>query len=98
MAALAGMSTLPAWDATFYAANRAHHQAHDAAFLETLPVRPSDRVLDIGCGSGELTAIVASLVAQGSVVGLDGSASMIDAATAHAQANQSFVLGPAQQL
>jgi trans-aconitate methyltransferase len=91
-------SELPAWDATTYAANRAHHQVHDEAFLATLPLQPDDRVLDIGCGSGELTSVVATLVPDGHVVGLDGSPSMIDAATAQGAPNQSFVLGPAQQL
>src|SRR5690242_2898266 len=89
---------LPQWDATSYSANRAHHQVHDKAFLETLPLQPDDRVLDIGCGSGELTNVVAGLVPDGHVVGLDGSPSMIDAATALGGPNQSFVLGPAQQL
>jgi trans-aconitate methyltransferase len=90
--------TLPEWDAATYSSNRAHHQVHDEAFLETLPLQPDDRVLDIGCGSGELTSVVAGLVPDGFVVGLDGSSSMIDAATARGGPNQSFVLGPAQQL
>ena len=90
--------TLPQWDAASYSANRAHHQVHDEAFLQTLPLQPDDRLLDIGCGSGELTSVVAGLVPDGHVVGLDGSPSMIDAATAQAGANQSFVLGPAQSL
>jgi SAM-dependent methyltransferase len=91
-------TTLPAWDAASYDANRGHHRAYDDAFLATLPVRPGDRLLDIGCGSGELTTTVAGLVPDGHVVGLDGSDSMIAAASARALANQSFVLGPAQRL
>ena len=91
-------TALPVWDAASYAANRTHHEVHDAGFLATLPPRPSDRLLDIGCGSGELTTTVAGLVPDGHVVGLDGSPSMIDAAAARAAPNQSFVLGPAQQL
>ena len=89
---------LPVWDAASYAANRGHHEAHDEAFLATLPLRRRDRILDIACGSGELTSAVAAMVPDGHVVGLDGSASMIDAASRAAAANQSFVLGPAQQL
>ena len=89
---------LPVWDAASYAANRGHHEAHDEAFLATLPLRRRDRILDIACGSGELTSAVAAMVPDGHVVGLDGSSSMIDAASRAAGANQSFVLGPAQQL
>ena len=91
-------ATLPAWDAEAYDANRDHHRAYDDAFLATLPVRPAARLLDVGCGSGELTRTVARLVPDGHVVGLDGSASMIEGAAARAAPNQSFVLGPAQRL
>jgi trans-aconitate methyltransferase len=91
-------ATLPVWDAATYDANRGHHRAYDDAFLASLPVRPVDRLLDIGCGSGELTTAVAGLVPGGHVVGLDGSPSMIDAATSRAGANQSYLLGPAQRL
>jgi SAM-dependent methyltransferase len=91
-------ATLPAWDAAAYDANRGHHRAYDDAFIASLPLRAGDRLLDIGCGSGELTTRVAGLVPDGHVVGLDGSASMIDGASTRAAANQSFVLGPAQGL
>jgi trans-aconitate methyltransferase len=91
-------ATLPAWDATTYDANRGHHRAYDDAFLASLPAQPTDRLLDIGCGSGELTAAVSALVPDGQVVGLDGSASMIDAASSRTESNISFVLGPAQRL
>ena len=91
-------ATLPAWDAAAYDANRGHHRAYDDAFIASLPLRAGDRLLDIGCGSGELTTTVAGLVPDGHVVGLDSSASMIDGASTRAAANQSFVLGPAQRL
>ena len=45
-----------------------------------LDPQPTDNILDIGCGDGVLTAQVASMVSQGSVLGLDASASMIEAA------------------
>jgi SAM-dependent methyltransferase len=91
-------ATLPAWDAAAYDANRGHHRAYDDAFVASLPLRAADRLLDIGCGSGELSTTIAGLVPDGHVVGLDGSASMIEGASARAVANQSFVLGPAQRL
>ena len=86
------------WDGAAYAANTAHHRRHDADFLATLPLRPADRLLDIGCGSGDFTATVAGLVPQGHVVGLDAQPSMIDEAAARAGANQSVVVAPAQRL
>lgn len=89
---------LPAWDGTAYAANTAHHRAHDADFLATLPLRPADRVLDIGCGSGDFTATVAGIVPHGHVVGLDAQPAMVAEARCRALPNQSFVVAPVQQL
>ncbi|WP_460937218.1 protein-L-isoaspartate O-methyltransferase family protein [Phycicoccus ginsengisoli] len=42
------------------------------AMLELLDVQPGDRVLDVGCGSGWTTALLAHLAGpQGSVVGVE---------------------------
>ncbi len=90
---------VPAWDGAAYAANTAHHRVHDAAFLATTPLRPGDRVLDLGCGSGDLTATIAGLVGDdGEVVGVDAQPSMLDEAGSRARPNQSFVLAPVQDL
>ncbi len=89
---------LPGWDGALYAANTTHHRAADAWFLETFPVRDGDRLLDIGCGSGDFTAIVAALVPSGHVVGLDAQPTMVEEAERRAGPNQSFVLGKAQDL
>jgi len=89
---------LPGWDGAAYAANTGHHRAHDAWFLERFPARRGDRLLDVGCGSGDFTAIVAGLVPEGHVVGVDPQPSMLDQARAAARANQSFALGTAQRL
>jgi trans-aconitate methyltransferase len=89
---------LPTWDGAAYAANTGHHRAHDGAFLTGLPARPTDRLLDVGCGSGDFTATLASLVPGGHVVGLDPQPSMLDQARGVAGPNQSFVPGVAQDL
>ena len=89
---------LPDWDGASYAANTAHHRRYDARFLATLPLQPADRVLDIGCGAGDLTATVAGLVPDGHVVGLEPQPSLLTEARARAGANQSFVEAPAQRL
>jgi SAM-dependent methyltransferase len=88
---------LPTWDAS-YAANTGHHRRYDAAFLAVTPIRPGDRLLDLGCGSGDFTRIVADRVPDGHVVGLDPQPALLAQARACAGPNQSFVEGPVQHL
>jgi trans-aconitate methyltransferase len=90
--------SLAPWDGELYAANTGHHRAQDASFLATLPLRPTDRVLDLGCGAGDLTATVAARLPDGEVVGLEPQASLLDVARRHAGRNQVFVEASVQQL
>jgi len=48
-----------------------------ARFLDTDPIAPADRVLDIGCGSGQSTRDAARLARDGSALGVDLSESML---------------------
>jgi trans-aconitate methyltransferase len=89
---------LAPWDGALYAANTGHHRVYDDAFLDTLPLRPHDHVLDVGCGSGDFTATVAGRVPEGLVVGLEPQASLLDEARSLARPNQRFVQGRVQQL
>ena len=89
---------LPDWDGQAYAANTGHHRRFDDRFLASLPLKPTDRVLDIGCGAGDLTATVAGLVPDGHVVGLEPQPTLLDEARSRARANQSFVSAAAQHL
>ncbi len=90
--------TLPGWEGELYAANLSHHRRYDEDFLRTLPLRITDRVLDVGCGAGDFTATVAALVPDGEVVGLDPQPSMLAQARPRAAANQSFHLLAAQDM
>jgi trans-aconitate methyltransferase len=89
---------LPPWDGALYAANTGHHRVHDEAFLETLPLRPRDHVLDLGCGSGDFTATVAGRVPEGLVVGLEPQLSLLNEARGQALPNQRFIEGRVQEL
>ncbi|KAL9111413.1 MAG: hypothetical protein Q9227_004090 [Pyrenula ochraceoflavens] len=78
------------------AAHAERTAAKNAAFL--LPhLKPTYRILDVGCGPGSITADFASLVPQGSVVGLDISPSVLDQARDYASkrglSNVEFVEG-----
>ena len=89
---------LPKWDGPLYAANTSHHRRYDEWFLEGTPLEPSWRVLDLGCGSGDFTRVVADLVPRGHVVGIDPQRSLLDEAEHRAGPNQSFAQGTAQSL
>ena len=92
-------SWVPEWDGAGYAANTGHHRVFDEAFLRDTPLVSGDRVLDLGCGSGDFTAQLAALVGdQGSVVGVDAQESMLAEARAVAHPNQSFALVALQEL
>src|SRR5438874_1598693 len=54
-----------------------HFRSIWARFLETDPIAPADRVLDIGCGSGRSTRDAARLARDGSAIGVDLSESML---------------------
>ena len=45
--------------------------------LARLPLRGDETVLDAGCGSGRVTRLLAELLPEGRVIGVDGSASMV---------------------
>jgi trans-aconitate methyltransferase len=89
---------LPDWQGASYAENTDHHRRFDEWFLADLPLRPTDSVLDIGCGSGDFTRVLAARVPDGHVVGVDAQPSMIDEARRVAAPNQSFAVSPAQTM
>ncbi len=60
--------------------------AHGDRGLELHPPRPGERVLDIGCGFGDMTRQIAAMVRPGGeVVGADASRRFIEASQAEAE-------------
>lgn len=55
-------------------------QRHNAVLRRAYGILASDRVLDIGCGTGQTTREAAQLAATGSVLGIDCSNEMIERA------------------
>jgi len=59
--------------------------AHSDRALALHPPQPGERVLDVGCGFGDVTQQIAAMVGpEGEVVGVDASPRFIDAAGAEA--------------
>jgi trans-aconitate 2-methyltransferase len=68
------------WNASVYHQLSAPQQAWGQRVLARLPLDGTERVLDVGCGTGHLTAALAERLPRGRVVGLDVSSSMLDEA------------------
>ena len=66
------------WDPQAYEKDGAYVHGLAGGVLEWLAVRPGERILDLGCGDGQLTGRIAATGA--SVVGVDASPQMAAAA------------------
>ena len=65
------------WDAQDYVAHSAAQQVWARELIEKLRLRGDEAVLDIGCGDGRATAMIAERLPEGSVLGVDMSPSMV---------------------
>jgi trans-aconitate methyltransferase len=70
--------TTPIWNAKLYNDTHSFVWEKAAGVVELLNAQPGERILDLGCGTGHLTAEIAAKGAI--VVGVDRSADMIDEA------------------
>lgn len=57
-----------------------HQKEWGTRLIAELTLNGSERVLDLGCGDGTITALIAGLLPEGEVVGIDASEGMIEAA------------------
>jgi trans-aconitate methyltransferase len=82
------------WDASLYEAKHSFVWERGADLLELLAAQPGERILDLGCGTGHLTARIAEAGAD--VVGLDSSPEMIAEAKRNFPALE-FIVGDARE-
>ena len=82
------------WSASQYNKNASfvYSAAFTAPVLELLDAQPGERILDIGCGSGEITLLLQKIVEQkgGIVVGTDFSENMVTCIPSERDAKTKF--------
>ena len=76
------MTKRPSWDAELYEARHGFVWKYGESLIELLDPKGGERILDLGCGTGQLTHKIAESGAD--VIGLDASPEMIG------QARQNF--------
>ena len=80
------------FDGEKYEKASAHQKEWGTKLIAELDLRGTERILDLGCGDGALTARIADLVPHGEVVGIDASRGMIEAARSKERKNLRFLL------
>ena len=78
------------FDGKRYEQASAHQKEWGTRLIREFNLRGDERILDVGCGDGALTATLAKTVPDGYVLGIDASEGMIRAAQSHQARNLSF--------
>jgi trans-aconitate 2-methyltransferase len=71
------------WDPELYAASSSAQQNWGHELISKLSLRGNERLLDVGCGDGRLSAEIAKNFPEGSVLGIDLSEEMVAFARKH---------------
>src|SRR5512144_366391 len=86
------------WDPKQYHKFQAQRSAPFFDLLALVEKRPHLKVVDLGCGTGELTRQLADVLPDSDATGLDSSAQMLEKAAAYAGHNLRFEQGDQAQL
>jgi len=93
-------SFCPNWNGSYYAHNSNPQYQSAVTYLSEFDLTQFPRILDLGCGTGNVSAYIAQCVPKSQIVGVDKSACMIK--TAQQQycsiSNLSFIVQDAQHL
>lgn len=82
-----------AWDPTTYDRFKSERTQPFVDLLDLVEPGPVHRGVDLGCGTGELTALAADRLAVASMRGIDNSPAMLADATPRARPGLTFELG-----
>jgi trans-aconitate 2-methyltransferase len=91
------MAIMP-WDPTLYHKFQAERSAPFFDLLALVEVRPNLKVVDLGCGTGELTRHLANALPGSDVTGLDSSLQMLAKADSYAGPRLRFEHGDQTRL
>ncbi len=78
------------FDGKKYEQASSHQKEWGTKLISELELKGTESVLDLGCGDGSLSVQIAELLPKGSVLGIDASQGMIDAALPKAKENLHF--------
>jgi trans-aconitate 2-methyltransferase len=81
------------WDPNQYHKFQEQRSAPFYDLMALVVVRPNLKVVDLGCGTGELTSQLADALPSSDVTGLDSSPQMLEKAEALSRPNLRFVQG-----
>lgn len=81
------------WNPDQYHKFREQRAAPFEDLVKLITIRDGLKVIDLGCGTGELTAKLAAILPNSQVIGLDSSAPMLEKAAAYAGPNVCFEQG-----
>ena len=79
------------FDGKKYEKASAHQREWGTRLISELDLQGTERILDLGCGDGALSAQIADLVPDGEVVGIDASHGMTEAARSKVRKNLGFL-------
>jgi len=80
------------FDGGKYEQASAHQKEWGEKLIAEMDFRGDERVLDLGCGDGALTARIAGFLPGGKVIGIDASRGMTDVALGKSRDNLNFLL------
>ena len=86
------------WDPTQYHKFQAERSAPFFDLLALVEVHPNLKVVDLGCGTGELTRHLVDTLPNSNVTGIDNSPQMLEKASQHSISNLRFQQGDQSQL
>ena len=86
------------WNPDQYHKFQAERSAPFYDLLALVDVRPNLKVIDLGCGTGELTRQLADKLPKSDVTGLDSSPQMLEKAASFSSPNLHFTQGDQSQL